>query len=316
MTVRFGVNLPGGATASDPDAVRSVAQQAEALGFDAAWFSDHIVIPREVRAAYPYAVDHVSTFSPDRPVHDVLSTLTFLAACTERIRLGPNVLIVPYRPPVQTAKQLAALDVLSKGRLILGVGVGWMEEEFEALNNPPFAERGAVTDEYIRAFKTLWTEDRPAFNGEYCRFREVGFLPKPVQKPHPPIWVGGHTGPALRRAATLGDAWLPLGTFPPVIFRPDELQPKIDRLRELTVAAGRPADAVSVCLGAFVSYDGADDPDRLPMKGHPEQIAADVRAYQAIGIEDFILYFARGGDTAAFSAAMERFAQEVMPLVH
>jgi alkanesulfonate monooxygenase SsuD/methylene tetrahydromethanopterin reductase-like flavin-dependent oxidoreductase (luciferase family) len=172
-----------------------------------------------------------------------------------------------------------------------------------------------VTDEYLRLFKALWTEENPSFQGKYCLVSEIGFLPKPVQKPHPPIWVGGHTGPALRRAATLGDAWLPLGTFPPVVFWPDELKPKIDRLRELTRQAGRPEDAVKVCLGAFVNIDGGQRPDRLPMKGHPEEIAEDIRAYQAIGINDFILYLARGEGEAAVPRAMERFAREVIPLV-
>jgi len=285
------------------------------LGFDSIWFADHIVIPRNVASAYPYAVDGGSTFNPDGPFHEVLSTLTYLAGCTEKIRLGPNVLIVPYRPPIFTAKLLTMLDVLSGGRLTLGVGVGWMEEEFEALGAPPYAERGAVTDEYLRLFKTLWTEEHPTFQGKYCQVSEIGFLPKPVQKPHPPIWVGGHTAPALRRAATLGDAWLPLGTFPPVIFRPDELQPKIARLRELTRQAGRSEESVKVCLGAFVSFDESSESDRLPMKGHPEQIAEDVRQYQAIGINDFILYLARGSDSTVVMAAMERFAREVMPLV-
>jgi probable F420-dependent oxidoreductase len=219
------------------------------------------------------------------------------------------------RPPILAAKQLAMLDVLSGGRLTVGVGVGWMEEEFAALGAPPYAERGAVTDEYLRLFKALWTEENPTFTGKYCQVSEIGFLPKPVQKAHPPIWVGGHTGPALRRAAELGDAWLPLGTVPPVVFRPDELRPKIDRLHELTRQAGRPEASVKVCLGAFVSFDGASGPDRLPLKGHPEQIAEDVRQYRAIGIDDFVLYLARGGEPPAVMAAMERFAREVMPLV-
>jgi alkanesulfonate monooxygenase SsuD/methylene tetrahydromethanopterin reductase-like flavin-dependent oxidoreductase (luciferase family) len=207
------------------------------------------------------------------------------------------------------------LDVLSGGRLTLGVGVGWMEEEFEALGAPPYAERGAVTDEYLRLFKTLWTEDHPTFDGKYCHVSEIGFLPKPVQKPHPPIWVGGHTAPALRRAAELGDAWLPLGTFPPVIFRPNELKPKIARLRELTRQAGRPAEAVKVCLGGIVAFDDTLGIDHLPLKGHPEQIAEDVRQYQAIGINDFVLYLPGGSDPTAVMASMDRFAREVIPLV-
>ena len=248
-------------------------------------------------------------------MHDVLSTLTYLAGCTQRIRLGPNVLIVPYRPRIMTAKLLTMLDVLSEGRLTLGVGVGWMEEEFEALGAPPYAERGAVTDEYLRLFKVLWTEDRPSFAGKYCSVSDIGFFPKPVQKPHPPIWVGGHTGPALRRAAELGDARLPLGTFPPVIFRPDDLKPKIARLRELTRQAGRPEEAVKVCLGAIVRFEESAGADRLPLKGRPEQIAEDITQYQAIGINDFILYLGRGGDSTAVMEAVERFAREVVPLV-
>src|SRR5262245_3325753 len=147
MSPTVGVNL--GMT-RPPDVLRAQAQYVEALGFDSIWSADHIVIPRNVRSAYPYAPDYVSTFDPDAPFHEVLSSLTWLVACTQRIRLGPNVLIVPYRPPLYTAKQLTMLDVLSGGRLTIGVGVGWMEEEFEALDAPPFAERGAVTDEYLR----------------------------------------------------------------------------------------------------------------------------------------------------------------------
>jgi Luciferase-like monooxygenase len=190
-----------------------------------------------------------------------------------------------------------------------------MKEEFEALGAPPYAARGGVTDEYLRLFKTLWTEDHPTFSGKYCQVSEIGFLPKPVQKPHPPIWVGGHTAPALRRSAELGDAWLPLGTFPPVVFRPDELKPKIARLRELTRQAGRPEGAVKVCLGGFVAFDESLGPDRLPLKGHPQQIADDVRQYRAIGINDFILYLGQGSDPKAVMVAMERFARDVMPLV-
>jgi probable F420-dependent oxidoreductase len=312
---RFGVHLSGGIAATSPEMLRALAQHAERWGYDSVWFADHIVIPRTVRSAYPYAVDGVSTFDPDQPMHEVLATLTFLAGCTQHIRLGPDVLIVPYRPPILTAKLLTMLDVLSGGRLTVGVGVGWMEEEFEALGAPPYAERGAVTDEYLRLFKVLWTADHPTFEGRYCSVSDIGFLPKPVQKPHPPIWVGGHTGPALRRAAELGDAWLPLGTFPPVEFRPEELQPRIARLRELTRQAGRPEEAVKVCLGAFVRFEDGLGADRLPLKGSPDQIAEDVRRYQSIGINDFILFLGRGGDTSVVMEAIERFARDVVPLV-
>jgi probable F420-dependent oxidoreductase len=245
---------------------------------------------------------------------EVLSTLTYMAACTQRVRLGPNVLVVPARPPVLTAKQLAVLDVLSGGRLTVGVGAGWMAEEFAALGAPAFSERGAVTDEYLRLFKVLWTEDRPVFHGKYCQVPEIAFVPKPVQKPHPPIWVGGWGGPALRRAAELGDAWLPVGTLPAMPLRPAELRPKIARLRELTRLAGRQEAAVRVCLGGLITFADLTGVDRLPLKGHPEQIAADVKEYQALGINDFILFFAGPNDTTGLLEGMERFVREVVPL--
>jgi alkanesulfonate monooxygenase SsuD/methylene tetrahydromethanopterin reductase-like flavin-dependent oxidoreductase (luciferase family) len=123
-------------------------------------------------------------------------------------------MVVPHRPPVLTAKILATIDVLSKGRLIVGCGVGWMREEFEAIGAPPYDKRGAVSDEYIRAFKELWTSDNPTFSGKYCSFANVAFAPKPLQKPHPPIWVGGESPVALRRAGRLADAWYPIGSNP------------------------------------------------------------------------------------------------------
>jgi probable F420-dependent oxidoreductase len=221
MAVTFGCVLSPtifGPTAS-PEALRKLTQQAEAVGFDAVWFADHIVIPRQVQSLYPYAADGASPFDPDQPFYEPLSVLNFLAGCTQRIRLGTHVLIIPYRHPVFTAKILATLDVLSGGRLMLGIGVGWMEEEFQALGVSTYAERGAVTNEYLRLFKELWTKDRPHFQGKYCQVWDIGFYPKPVQKPHPPIWIGGHSTPALRRAATLGDGWMPIGLRPqPLLY--------------------------------------------------------------------------------------------------
>jgi probable F420-dependent oxidoreductase len=293
MPVTFGCNLPAHRADLSPGAIRSLAQHAEDLRFDAVWFADHVVIPREVASVYPYSPDGVSTFRPDIPFYEPLSTLLFLAGCTRRVRLGTNVLVVPYRPPVLTAKLLTMLDILSDGRLTVGVGVGWMAEEFAALGAPPYEERGAVTDEYLRLFKALWTEDEPTFTGKYCRVSGIGFLPKPVQRPHPPIWVGGHTDRALRRAAELGDGWIPLGTFPPAVFDPEELTRKVARLRALTVQAGRPEHAVEICFGGLVMFDESAGPERPLLRGHPEQIAADLRQFQALGVTNFILYFTR-----------------------
>ena len=228
--------------------------------------------------------------------------------------MGTHVLIIPYRNPVTTAKQLATLDVLSEGRVILGAGVGWMEEEFQALGLDTYHQRGAVTDEYLKLYKELWTKDNPEFEGEYFQLSDAGFEPKPVQKPHLPIWIGGHTGPAIRRAAQLGDGWMPIGLRPPAILEPEEMAAKIARLRTLTVRAGRPEDAVDVTFSTSVNFDDSPSQSRRMMTGRPEQIAADLRQYQDLGVSNFIIGF-QGGTVAEMQENMEQFSREVMTLI-
>jgi probable F420-dependent oxidoreductase len=299
---------------ASPANLRTLAQRAESLGFDSAWVSDHIILPRSVDSFYPYAANGVATFRPDEDYYEPLAALNFLAGCTQKIRLGTHVLILPYRNPVLTAKMISTLDVLSEGRFILGAGVGWMEEEFKALGLDTFAQRGAVTDEYIQLFKELWTKDNPDFQGEHYQLSESGFQPKPVQKPHPPIWIGGHTNPAIRRAAKYGDGWMPIGLRPPAILEPEELAEKITRLRRLTMEAGRPEDAVSLCFSTGVTFDDSPGATRRMMSGRAEQIAADLRQYQDLGIRNFILGFP-GDSVAAVDEAMEQFSKQVMPLI-
>jgi probable F420-dependent oxidoreductase len=297
-----------------PEAVRSLAQWAEDLGFDSVWVSDHIILPREVQSFYPYSPDGVAVFSPDQPYFEALSALNFLAGCTQRVQLGTHVLIVPYRNPVLAAKSLATLDVLSGGRVIVGVGVGWMEEEFKALSLDTYAARGSVTDEYLQLYKELWTKDEAVFNGKHYQLSGSGFHPKPVQKPHPPIWIGGHTGPAIRRAARLGDGWVPIGLRPPAILEPEEMAGKIARLRTLTREAGRPEDAVTISFSTGVSFEKTPMLSRKTMSGRPEQIAADLRQYQDLGVQNFILNFP-ADSIAGQKEEMQQFAREVMPLI-
>jgi probable F420-dependent oxidoreductase len=316
MPTTFGCVLSSaifGHTAS-PEAVRTRALQAEALGFDSIWFADHVVIPRQVASSYPYAAGGASPFDPNLPFYEPISVLNFLAGCTQRVRLGMHVLIIPYRHPILTAKMLATLDVLSGGRLILGAGVGWMAEEFAALGAPRYEERGAVTDEYLRLFKVLWTENDPRFDGKYVQVSDVGFLPKPVQKPHPPIWIGGHTGPALRRTAQLGDGWAPIGLRPPPLLEPTEMAAKIDQLKSLIRQAGRREDAVTLSFTAPISFAHAPSRSRPLLSGSPDEIAADFRQYQVLGVTNFNINFP-GTSISEQGEAMERFAQEVMPLI-
>ena len=314
MPTTFGTSMPSRGDMASPANLRTLAQRAESLGFDSAWVSDHIILPRSVDSFYPYAANGVATFRPDEDYYEPLAALNFLAGCTQKIRLGTHVLILPYRNPVLTAKMISTLDVLSEGRFILGAGVGWMEEEFKALGLDTFAQRGAVTDEYIQLFKELWTKDNPEFQGEHYQLSESGFQPKPVQKPHPPIWIGGHTNPAIRRAAKYGDGWMPIGLRPPAILEPEELAEKIARLRRLTMAAGRPEDAVSLCFSTGVTFNDSPGATRRMMSGRAEQIAADLRQYQDLGIRNFILGFP-GDSVAAVDEAMEQFSKQVMPLI-
>ena len=314
MPVTFGCSLPTRGPMSSPEALRSLAQRAEDLGFDSVWVSDHIILPRQVASFYPYSPDGVAIFRPDEPYYEALSALNFVAGCTQRVRLGTHVLILPYRNPVLTAKVLATLDVLSGGRLILGAGVGWMEEEFLALGLNTYHERGAVTDEYIQLYKELWTKDEPVFNGKHYQLSGSGFQPKSVQKPHPPIWIGGHTGPAIRRAAKYCEGWLPIGLRPPAILEPEELAGKIARLRTLTQQAGRPEDAVLVTFSTDVIFDKAAGASRRLVSGRPEQIAADLRQYQDVGVGNFIFSFP-AQSTTELQESMEQFSRDVMPLV-
>jgi len=297
-----------------PEQIRGVAQRAEDLGYDHVWVSDHIILPKKVDSFYPYAADGVATFRPDEPYLEPLAALNFIAGCTKRIRLGTHVLIIPYRNPVLTAKILSSLDVLSSGRVILGAGVGWMEEEFQAMGLDTYKERGAVTDEYLQLYKELWTSENPSFDGKYYQISGSGFEPKPAQKPHPPIWIGGHTGPAIRRAAKYGDGWMPIGLRPPAILDPEELGGKIAQLRKLTVEAGRPEDAVDLTFSTSVVFNDSIGSSREMMQGQPEQIAADIRQYQDLGVSNFIIGL-QGNTVPELQENMERFSREVMTLI-
>jgi alkanesulfonate monooxygenase SsuD/methylene tetrahydromethanopterin reductase-like flavin-dependent oxidoreductase (luciferase family) len=205
---------------------------------------------------------------------------------------------------------------MSGGRLIVGVGVGWWPEEFEAVAAPPFAERGAVTDEYIRLMKTLWTEDAPRFEGKYYQLRDVTLFPKPVQKPHPPIWVGGHTEPALRRTAVLGDAWHPIGLRGPAGLAPDELREKLSRIRSLARGAGRDPAAIRVAFRAPLDlWPVRGKPSaqiERPLAGPPSKVAEDLRAYAAAGVDTVVFDFTLA-EPAAMVALMRRVAREVRP---
>ncbi len=209
--MEFGAHIFGVGPLADPKTLGEVARLAEALGYHSIFVADHVLVPRTLRSAYPYTRDGRFPYAPEQDWLDPLVALGYLAGQTTTLRIGTSITVVPMRHPIITAKQIATADYLSGGRVIFGVGVGWMAEEF-ALLGASFHDRGQRMDEYLRLMKVLWTEDDPYFEGEYFRVADCGFFPKPVQKPHVPLWVGGESRAALRRAARLGDGWHSAGT--------------------------------------------------------------------------------------------------------
>ncbi len=268
----------------------------------------------ESRSAYPYTVDRKHPGGGD--ALETFSLLGVVAGATEKLRLVTSVLVLPYRNPVLTAKTVASLDVLSGGRVTLGVGVGWLEEEFTALNSPAFAERGAVTDEWIAIFKQLWTRSPASFAGKFYSYADIRCEPLPLQKPHPPIWVGGHSRAALRRTARHGDGWHPVGAIAASPLPPQEMRAHLDTLKRLTEAEGRDFARLTISYKAPLYDTGIADRAgaRRSFSGSPEEIAGDIRSFAAIGVHELIFDF-RGQSTAESIERLQRFAAEVMPLV-
>jgi len=312
--MEFGLHLPASSsTVTSEDLIR-FARQAEALGFYCLTVADHVIVPKNISIPYPYTVDGKY---PGTGYHlETLTTMSFLAGATQRIRFLTSVMIAPYRSPVMTAKMLASLDVLSQGRVIVGLGVGWMKEEFDNLQAPAYGERGRVTDEYIKAFRELWTNENPSFNGKYCSFSDIIFLPKPVQKPTIPVWIGGHSKQAIRRAARLGDGWHPIGGVPTIPLEPDDMRKDLQMLAEYAQAAGRDPKQIRVALkGSLFDREKQATPGRRRrFLGSAEEVASDIREYQSAGV-DTMIFDVRRGSSSETLERMEWMAKEVFPKV-
>jgi len=269
-----GVNLN---TCAYPDAAARIGRAAEAAGFESLWVADHVVLPDPPVPGRPMA--------PDMRLLDPVVALTYLAAHTSRIRLGTGVIILPQRQALVLAKQLASLDVLSNGRLIFGLGVGWCEPEMRSVG-APFKERGRVSDDYLAAMRAVWTQPKPAHHGPYVTFEGVQAMPRPVQTPIP-IVVGGGTQPAYRRAVTQGHGWYGFG------LDVETTRKRVGALQEAAKKSPRPKELGS--LEISVTPPGYDVPDR-----------ATIDAYAAAGVHRLILRLPPTLDPPA----LERFATE------
>lgn len=275
----------------------SLAVRAEELGLDGVFVPDHIL-------AKPATTQHYGGHWPDP-----FALLAYLAGRTRRIRLGASVIVLPYRTALVAAKAAATVDQVSGGRFIFGVGVGWDEAEFADLRLP-FRERGRLSDDYIRAIKAAWAADVPEYRGAYASFAGATFAPRPVQRPHPPIWVGGSPGtvsePAVRRCAELGDAWHPLA------LGLDDIERGFKTLRTLAERSGRrgtPGLAPRNPLDLTAAPKGAG---RAAFQGSVAEVVSDVKRVRALGAEWMTFDLPRSG-VPAMTRAMERLAGEVKP---
>jgi len=312
MTVRFGFSLQGRGVLAGREAITTLAKRAEALGYDSVWVTDRMLIPVQSRSAYPYSPTGAFPLGPDEPWLEPLTAVTYLATITERINVGTSVLVIPYRNPIFTAKALATADYLSGGRVILGAGVGWWQEEFAALG-VPFEDRAPRTVEYLKIMKEIWTKPRVVFDGRFARIAEAGGVrPHPARQPHIPIWIGGHSEAALRRTVEVGDGWHPLGLRPPVSLHPPEMAARVRRLRDMATAAGRDPATITISFKAPLKFQEAVAAGRAPLSGSPREIVEDLQAYVAAGVQHFVLDFSVP-TLPEMRDVLERFAVDVRP---
>lgn len=306
--MRFGLHLPSaqpGANASD---VIDVARAAERLGFDSVWMFDHLFTPTDLNSKYPYSRDGSYAMSADDPFYDPLGLYGVLAGATEKVRIGTGVMIAAYRHPIVLGKALATIERFAPGRLLLGLGRGWMEEEFEALG-VGFAKRGARLEEYIKALRAIWSGESSSFEGLFYRWDEAGFLPAPTTKL--PILIGGHGDAALRRVAQLGDGWV-VTTGKGQGAGVEAVAARLAVLRAEMDKAGRDFDELEIVYPNALWFSDHTNP-KMPLTGPAEEIAASIKRLQDVGVTTAHLIVFGPGPLVCEAA--ERFSEEVLPLL-
>ena len=314
--MKFGLHLGVRGPAAEPDSLKIISSEAEDLGFTHLGFSDHVVIANDVNSPYPYTKSGRWFAEDSGECLEQITTLSFVAAATSVLRLLTSVMVLPHRPAVLTAKMLNTVDVLSKGRLTVGLGVGWMAEEIALLSGPNFEDRGPASDEYIDSFKELWTQDDPKFDGEHVNFSDLKFFPKPVQKPYPPLWIGGEAKLARQRAGRIGDGWYPVGNNPRAPFdTPNRYASGLKDVDDAAKANGRnPSDVTRGLLAIWYNLgkpDQTNEGSRRSFTGTSKEILQDVEEYQKTGLEHLII----GGESSNIQACLQRmrdFKKEII----
>ena len=292
--MKFGFIIPHNFGLDDPDDVLNIGKRAEELGFDSVWVNHHIL-------NVGYIFDRLGS----KPYYDAMTVLTWVAAHTERVRLGTTVLVLPYLNPLVLAKTLATVDVMSKGRLNVGVGVGALKPESDALGST-FETRGRYADESIKIMRELWESENPEFDGEFFSFSGVKFSPKPIQKPGPPILIGGASRAALRRVATLGDGWHPIRQSIA------DLKQNIATIHRLAEEAGRDPSEITVTVRTELDVlDSRSDGTESPMIGTADQLLATIEQYEEIGVSELVLSVSTD-DVERIQRTQDRFAAQVI----
>lgn len=304
----FGLDVGIYGPLATPETVVALASFAEDAGFASIWLADHVVFPAEIKSRYPFSADGAFPAPTGDPLLEPVAAMAVLAGATRRIRIGTAVLIMPYRNPVLLARMLITVDQFSGGRVILGAGVGWLEEEFEALAAPDFKLRGKATDEYLEIFKALSAGGTVDFEGDTYRLRPVHSVPGAVQRPHPPVLIGGVSDPALRRVVR-NDGWLA------VALGRTEMPERLAALRRIAEDHGRRFDDLDLVYKIFLA---PGDPKPGPFggremgSGSEAQIVDDLKAVRDAGFRTVVIRY-RGDSAAAQMDQMTRFAEDIAP---
>ncbi|MDE0808641.1 MAG: TIGR03619 family F420-dependent LLM class oxidoreductase [Alphaproteobacteria bacterium] len=305
---QFGLDVGIYGPLAEPETITTLAKFAEDAGFQSIWLADHVVFPAKFSSKYPFSATGSFPAPVTDPLLEPIAAMGVLAGATSKIRIGTAVLIIPYRNPVLLARMLITIDQFSGGRVILGAGVGWLKEEFDALDTFDFAKRGKVTDEYLEIFKALSAGGEVGYQGETYSFEPVHSVPGSVQRPHPPVLIGGVSDPALRRVAR-NDGWLA------VALKAEQMPERIAALKRICDEQGRRFDDLEMVYKIFIN---PGEPKEGPFggrevgSGSEAQIIDDLKGILGAGFQSIVVRY-RGDSAAAQTEQMDRFVSDIVP---